>query len=53
MPIINGAAFLSLTEKGTAFVEQIKQALAEVTDGLLGPLDPNERETMLALLSRL
>lgn len=44
---------LSLTDKGTSFVEEIKRVLSEVIDDLLKPLDMVERKTMLGLLSRL
>lgn len=44
---------LTLTDKGSSFVEEIKGVLADVIGELLIPLDTTERAAMLSLLSRL
>lgn len=41
-----------LTEDGRAFLRGTDEAGLRVTNDLLGPLDPAERETLQALLLR-
>ncbi|MEM6909089.1 MAG: winged helix DNA-binding protein [Pseudomonadota bacterium] len=47
------STLLRLTEKGHAFVQQIRATLADVIDTALEPLSPAERAQLLEMLSKL